>query len=110
MKRLSRRSFLTILGGLGTGGLAGTLGVAFGRDRRRGQAIATAASHRHRHHRPPTTTPPTTSPTTTTTGPQPATTSGADRWSNPRSWPNGVPGPGDVAVVAKPILLDLDAR
>jgi hypothetical protein len=63
MKRLSRRSFLTLLAGaIGTGGLAGSLGVAFGRDRRRGQEIGTAAL-RHRHPHPSTTTTPTTSRT-----------------------------------------------
>jgi hypothetical protein len=110
MKRLSRRGFLTILGGLGTGGLVGTLGVAFGRDRRRGQAIGTAASQRNHHHHPPTTTTPSPT-TTTTTGPQPATPSGGgSRWSDPKSWSNGVPGAGDVAVVSRRILLDLDTQ
>ena len=34
----------------------------------------------------------------------------ADRWSNPQSWPNGrVPRANDKVVVAKPILLDVDA-
>jgi hypothetical protein len=112
MKRLSRRSFLTILvGAIGTGGLAGSLGAAFGLQRRRGHAIGTAASLRsHRRHPPTTTTTPTTSPSTTT-GPRPTTPSGsAGRWSDPASWPNGVPGVGDVAVVSQRILLDLDTK
>jgi G8 domain len=110
MKRLSRRNFLTLLAAaLGTGGIGGTLGVAFGRERRRGQAIGTAASHRRRP-RPSTTTTPTTSPPTTTE-PQPATPGGpAARWSDPATWPTGVPGASTVAVVSKPVLLDVDAH
>jgi hypothetical protein len=112
MKRLSRRNFLTLLAAaLGTGGIGGTLGIAFGRERHRGQAIGTAASHRRRP-RPSTTTTPTTSPpTTTTTEPQPTTPGGpAARWSDPATWPTGVPGASTVAVVSKPVLLDVDAQ
>jgi hypothetical protein len=112
MQHLSRRRFLSIMAGaLGAGGLAGSLNVAFGRDRRRGQAIGTAATQRNHHHRPPTTTTPTTSPATTTTAPQPTSAAGtASRWSDPKSWPNGVPGAGDVATVSRRILLDQDAK
>jgi G8 domain len=32
------------------------------------------------------------------------------RWSDPDSWSDGVPGPGQVAVVTKPIVLDRDVQ
>src|SRR5438309_11820654 len=32
------------------------------------------------------------------------------RWSKPGTWgPSGVPGPGDLAVLSGPVLLDVDA-
>ena len=33
-----------------------------------------------------------------------------NRWSDPASWSDGVPGPDRVAVVTKPIILDADVR
>ena len=35
---------------------------------------------------------------------------GAKPWSDPDTWPKGVPGRGDVAVVTRRIVLDTDAR
>jgi hypothetical protein len=32
------------------------------------------------------------------------------RWSDPSSWSSGVPGPDQVAVITKPVTLDVDAR
>jgi hypothetical protein len=32
------------------------------------------------------------------------------RWSDPSTWGGRVPGPGDVAVVERPVLLDVDAE
>jgi hypothetical protein len=55
--------------------------------------------------------PATTAPATTaTTGAPTATTApGAARWSDPATWGGRVPGPDDVAVVDKAIVLDVDA-
>jgi G8 domain len=35
---------------------------------------------------------------------------GWSRWSDKRSWTRGVPGPGETAVVTRPIFLDVDAK
>jgi len=35
---------------------------------------------------------------------------GWSRWSDRRSWSRGVPGPGQTAVVTRPIFLDTDAK
>jgi hypothetical protein len=35
---------------------------------------------------------------------------GWSRWSDKRSWSRGVPGPGETAVVTRPIFLDVDAK
>jgi hypothetical protein len=32
------------------------------------------------------------------------------RWSDPGSWSHGVPGPDQVAVITRPVTLDVDAR
>jgi hypothetical protein len=103
MQRLSRRNFLAIvIGGLGAGGLAGAMTAVFGHERRPATASATSA---HRH--PPSSA--TAAPTTT--GPRAATPArGASLWSDPRSWAHGVPGAGDVAVVSRRVMLDVDAR
>jgi len=96
MKRLSRRGFLIL------GGAAGATGVG---------AVAAA---RHRGRGPdganPAASAPTTSsaPTSTTVAARPR--AAVNRWSDPRSWSDGVPGPGQVAVVTKPVTLDMDAR
>lgn len=49
---------------------------------------------------PATTAPPATEP------PAPAMA----RWSDPATWGGSVPGPGDVAGVSQPVLLDVDAE
>jgi len=40
----------------------------------------------------------------------PALARGIARWSKPSTWGGRVPGPRDVAVISKPVLLDVDAR
>lgn len=94
MKRLSRRQFLAL------GGAAGATGLA----------VAAA----HALDRPAGGRPSMAAPTTTTVhahGQVPgAAPAGGRAWSDPNAWSNGVPGPGDVAVVTRPVVLDVDAR
>jgi hypothetical protein len=47
-------------------------------------------------------------PSTTTT--QPEAPPGMARWSDPATWGGEVPGVGNVAVVERPVLLDVDAE
>jgi hypothetical protein len=49
-------------------------------------------------------------PQATVGTPPPARATASGRWSDPASWPNGVPGPTEVARVTKPITVDVDAR
>ena len=87
--KLTRRGFL-VLGGAGV--VAG--------------AAATAAAVRSADR------PTAAVPTSTTVAGQRQAGGGAvgSRWSDPGSWSDGVPGPGQVAVVTKPIVLDVDAQ
>jgi hypothetical protein len=99
-RRISRRQALGVLGG---GGVL-AVGLVAGRElltdptsvhrRRRNPA------HSHRHHNATTTT----SPPTTEAPPQPAL------WSDPETWGGAVPGAGDVAVVERPVILDIDTQ
>jgi G8 domain len=103
VRRLSRRGFI-LLGGLaGAGGIAGAIRV-LARPQERSPQTARAAA----------TTLPARGQGAGTAAPPTTTTSAAaghlSRWSDPRSWPHGVPGPGDRAVVTRPILLDTNAR
>jgi hypothetical protein len=97
--RLSRRRFLAAGGAVGVAGLAGAAWAVVARD----QGEQTT---------PATTTPPAHDHQTATTAP-PASATGvgdARRWSDRDSWPKGIPGPQDVAVISRRIVLDLDAR
>jgi hypothetical protein len=49
----------------------------------------------------------TTTPTTTTSAPA-ETDPGMARWSDPATWGGRLPGEGDVAVLDKPVLVDVD--
>lgn len=56
-----------------------------------------------------------TAPTPTSATPAGRQTAGSkapagNRWSDPASWANGIPGHNQVAVVTKPIMLDVDVR
>jgi hypothetical protein len=95
-KRLSRRGFLILGGGIGVAGLAGAAGVAAaGRDGGKRPTAATAGTA-HQHGATPSTA-------------GRVTVAGARRWSDPGAWPQGVPGPESIAVVSRRIVLDRDA-
>jgi hypothetical protein len=102
MQRLSRRGFLAIVAGsLGAGGLAGAMTLAFGRQGRRSHRGAPLVTRQDS---------PTPGATTTTAGRPTTAATASRRWSDPKSWPHGVPGPGDVAVISRRVVLDLDAH
>ena len=98
-RRLSRRSLLLIGGAVGGVGVAGAA-LARVLD---GEG-ADAPTDQHAHSQSTTTS----APTPTTAAGRPAV-AGAP-WSNPDSWPDGVPGPGRGAKVSRTIVLDQDAR
>jgi hypothetical protein len=90
---------LLIGGAVGGVGLAGAaLARALGQDEPPGPA---PQDHAH-----PATT---TAPATSTSAAGRALPAG-NRWSDPKSWPDGVPGPGEVARVSGTVVLDTDAR
>src|SRR5688572_645626 len=95
-RRLSRRAALLLGGAVGGVGVAG---AALARVLDRDEPPAPAAQG-HTH-------PATTAAPTSAAGP--ATVAGKP-WSDPRTWPDGVPGPGDVAKVTGTVVLDTDAR
>jgi hypothetical protein len=97
--RLSRRTAL-LLGGA-VGGL-GVAGVALARVLGRDEPPAPAAQG---HAHPATTA----APAAPTSSAGRATVAGKP-WSDPKTWPGGVPGPGDVAKVSGTVVLDTDAR
>jgi hypothetical protein len=99
--RLSRRRFLVAGGAAGVAGLAGAAWAVVARGRE-GPAGAPPATTQPAHHHAATTAPPTSSPGL----------AGARRWSDPDTWPKGkgVPGPRDVAVVSRRVVLDRDAE
>jgi hypothetical protein len=101
-KRLTRRRFL-VIGGVGVAGAAAGAAAAMAlRDDQR-PAAAPATTADHRQHQP--------GAGTTATSGRPVSLAGAKPWSDPDSWPKGrVPGPGDVAVVGRRIVLDTDAK
>jgi hypothetical protein len=99
-KRLSRRRFLVVGGAVGAVGVAGAAAALASRDGGGGAAAPTTVDHSQHQQ---------AASSTATTG-RPATVAGAKPWSDPDSWPNGVPGRGDVAVVTRRILLDTNAR
>ena len=98
-RRLSRRRFLVVGGAVGAVGVAGAAAALASRD---GGGAAAPTTVDHSQHQPAA------SPTATTA--RPATVAGAKPWSDPDTWPKGVPGRGDVAVVTRRIVLDIDAR
>jgi hypothetical protein len=97
--RLTRRGFLFV-GAAGAAGAAGAIlgsGYLAGRDPEADPTSGTGS----------VSIPTTTVATRRATAAQvPA----GSRWSDPASWPDGVPGPDQVAVVTKPIVLDADVR
>jgi G8 domain len=98
-RRLSRRGAL-LLGGA-VAGVAGA-GAALARVLGGDEPPAPAAPQDHAHHAPA----PSAGPTSTTARALPA----GDRWSDPGTWPDGVPGPNQVAKIAGTVVLDTDAR
>jgi hypothetical protein len=99
--RLSRRRFLAAGGAAGVVGLAGAAWAVAARDRGASTgAPSTTAPPAHQHG--PASVPATSSPGL----------AGTRRWSDPDSWPKGkgVPGPLDVAVVSRRVVLDRDVR
>jgi hypothetical protein len=97
--RLSRRRFLAVGGAVGAVGVVGAAAALAARDGGGAAAPTTQAGHEHQ---------PAPAPTASTA--RPTKVAGARPWSDPDSWPRGVPGPGDVAVVSRRIVLDTDAR
>jgi G8 domain len=95
-RRLSRR---TLLIGGAAGGVA-VAGAALARVLGGDEATPAADQHAHSQAVP--------APTSTSAAGRPAV-AGAP-WSDPDSWPDGVPGEGDVARVSKTIVLDQDAK
>jgi hypothetical protein len=96
MMRLTRRGFLVLGGAVGAAGV-GVVAALFGRDR---------PSQAHAGH---------AAPTSTTVAHREAAgaasvTAARYRWSDPDAWSDGVPGPKQVAVVTKSILLDVDVE
>jgi G8 domain len=100
-RRLSRRRFLVVGGAVGAVGVAGAAAALAGRDGGGGQTAAPTTVD-HSHHQPAA------GPTSTTAPPR--AVAGARPWSDPDTWPKGVPGPGDVAVITRRVALDTDAK
>ena len=84
----------------GTAGVLGAGGLALWFNERSVDGDPTAS------RTPATTT--TTAPGTTTTA-APEVAPGIARWSDPATWGGTVPGAADVAVLDKPVMLDVDA-
>jgi G8 domain len=102
-QRLTRRRFL-VIGGVGVAGVAAgaAAALAFRDDAGPAAAPATTAVDHSQHQ--------STGGTTATSG-RPVSLAGAKPWSDPGGWPKGrVPGPGDVAVISRRIVLDTDAK
>ncbi|HYN17842.1 MAG TPA: G8 domain-containing protein, partial [Actinomycetes bacterium] len=99
-QRLSRRRFLVVGGAVGAVGVAGAAAALASRDGGGGTAAPTTTGHSQHQS---------TAGSTATTA-RPAAVAGARPWSDPDTWPKGVPGPGDVAVVTRRVVLDTDAR
>jgi hypothetical protein len=98
--RLTRRGFI-ILGGLaGATGVASALALTGRREPDQTGLAGPATSSTGTGHQHGAAAAPSTAP---------ARTAGA-RWSDPGTWPDGVPGPGDVAVISRRVVLDQDAR
>jgi G8 domain len=106
-RRLTRRQAL-ILGGVGG---AATLGGAYLlRDARHdgapaGDSAAPARPEPHADHDGAASTVPQPEEPVVVSEDLPAA-----RWTDPATWGGQVPGPGDVAVVTQPVLLDTDAE
>jgi hypothetical protein len=93
VKHVTRRAFLALGGAVGAG------------------AAALAIHARSDGAAEPAAAPGTSVSTTTASTAAPATAGAATaRWSDPASWKGGVPRPDRVAVVSRPITLDVDAR
>ncbi|MGH9112215.1 MAG: G8 domain-containing protein [Acidimicrobiales bacterium] len=104
-RRFTRRQALT-LAGTGAGSLVGAgLAARWLFD----DASSTSATRSPAARRSRTTT---SAPATTTTAP-PTTAEAAPltraHWSDPATWDGQVPGPGDVAVIDRAVILDVDA-
>ncbi|MGH2726457.1 MAG: hypothetical protein ACRDKS_05725 [Actinomycetota bacterium] len=108
---------MSIPGGTGEGGVsrrrllfiggAGVLGAAFakllepvfgGNDKPEQQALDPHTGHE-----------PTATPSDAATGPATVRGTVLTRWSDPKTWNGKIPGPGDIANIDSPVLLDVDA-
>ncbi len=106
-RRFTRRQVLT-LAGAGAGSLVGAGLVA---NRLPDDGGTPSAVRGVGASRPRTTTsaPGSTASPETTAGAETAAPPGGARWSDPATWGDHVPGPGDVAVVDRAVILDVDA-
>ena len=95
--RFTRRRVLTLVG---AGGLVGAGLLA-------NRWIDDSPVAERRPAGPGTTGPPEAAPSTE---PVPAGPPPIARWSDPATWGGQVPGPGDVAGISQPVLLDVDAE
>jgi hypothetical protein len=96
VKRLSRRGFVIL------GGAAGAAGVA--------AVTAYRLDHAGETSTDATTTLPPPRRVAGAAAPSSTLPPGWSRWSDPKSWSRGVPGPGQIAAVTRTVLLDVDAR
>jgi hypothetical protein len=99
--RLSRRQFVLLGAGLGVAGVGGVAAARYGLpwEETAGGATTTTVAP-----------PPQVAASSTTAPPPSRVPAGWSRWSDRRSWSRGVPGPGQTAVVTRPIFLDVDAE
>jgi G8 domain len=96
--RLNRRRFLVVGGAVGAVGLAGAVGAVASRGGGSNTPTPTTTQPAHQHQQ-------------ATAAPSSSTGAVAGRrWSDPATWPHGVPGPRDVAVISQRVVLDRDAR
>jgi hypothetical protein len=100
--KLSRRQFVLLGAGVGVAGVGGAAAARYGlpwEETSGGPTTTTVAP------------PPQVAAASSTTVPPPSRVpAGWSRWSDRRSWSRGVPGPGQTAVVTRPIFLDVDAE
>lgn len=90
-----------MLGVIGGAGLVGAVGVLVARERLSSSGDGDGAARRTA---PPAAPPEGEATSTTEAEPEPV------RWSDPAAWDGAVPGPADVALVERAVLLDVDAQ
>jgi hypothetical protein len=98
----TRRRFLVAgaaAGVVGAAGAAAALVTGNGRDT---ASVTPATQPGNGHHH--------SAPGPTASSGRPVSLAGARPWSDPDTWPGGVPGKGDVAVISKRVVLDVDAE